>query len=197
MPMGRKPRLLILECTSASAEGMSEGKLMWELMRILGLRKRTKFLLIHGRTDFLNNVEKMEEPYLHISAHGDFSPKKGTWINVPHSGKILPNDMTRLWEDRRASKVPKLVVLSACESGHTDMVRAFSDSGCRYCIAPLHETYWEDAAVFSTVLYKLLIGENSSPWVSYKKSMLAVSTAVPRLTGAWSFYDRGEKVLLE
>jgi hypothetical protein len=193
--MRRKARLLILECTSESTEGMSEGILLRELMRILGFADRTRFLSVESKKSFLRNLERMEEPFLHISAHGDFDPLKGTRINVPHQGKIFPTDLTRL--RKRKSRIPKLVVLSACETGHVDMVRAFSDAGFRYCIAPLHETYWEDAAIFSTMLYKLLIGEKKSPWVSFKKTILAISDAVPRLTGSWSFYDRGEKIMLE
>lgn len=87
-------------------------------------------------------------------------------------------------------------MLSACETGHVDMVRAFSDAGCQYCIAPLHETSWEDAVVFSTLLYKLLIGERMSPWV-FKKTVFGISNALPRLSGAWSFYEWGEKVIIE
>jgi hypothetical protein len=195
--MRRKAKLLILECTSQSTEGMSEGLLLRELMRILGFGKRTRFSQISSKRSFLRSLEKMEEPYIHISAHGDFDPLKGTSINVPHQGTICPTDLTSLWKRRTKSKIPRLVVLSACETGHVDMVRAFSDAGCRYCVAPLHDTYWEDAAVFSTMLYKLLIGERKSPWISFRNTVLAVSDALPRLTGSWSFYEWGEKILLE
>jgi hypothetical protein len=77
--------------------------------------------------------------------------------------------------------------------GHMDMIRAFSDTGCQHCIAPLHETLWEDAAVFSTFFYKLLIGEERSPWVSFKKTILGISNTLPRLSGSWNFYKWGEK----
>lgn len=195
--MKQKKKLLIIECTSKSKEGMSEGLLLKELMRILGFGKRTRFASIKSKNNFLDRLQKIEEPYLHISAHGDFDPAEGTSINVPHNGKVFPTDLTNLWQGKQTSRTPKLVVLSACETGHVDMVRAFSDAGCRYCIAPLHETYWEDAAVFSTMLYKLLIGEKKSPWVSFKNTLLAISGALPRLTGSWSFYEWGEKILLE
>jgi len=45
------------------------------------------------------------------------------------------------------------------------MVRAFSHAGCRYCIAPLHDTFFEDAAIFLALFYKFLVGEKSSPWI--------------------------------
>ena len=195
--MRRKTKLLIIECTSKSKEGMSEGLLLKELMFILGFGKKTRFLPINSKNSFLNRLRIIEEPYLHISAHGDFDTTEGTSINVPYKGKVFPKDLTNLWKEKPPRRIPKLVVLSACETGHVDMIRAFSDAGCRYCIAPLHETYWEDAAVFSTMFYKLLIGEKKSPWISFKNTLLAISDALPRLTGSWSFYEWGEKVLIE
>jgi len=175
---------------------MSEGRLLRELTRILGFERRTRFMVIGDKNSFLREVEDMAEPYLHISAHGDFDPTKGTWIDIACGGKIHSNDLSDLWEGKAMSKIPNLVVLSACKTGHIDMVRAFSDAGCQYCIAPLHETSWEDAAVFLTMFYKLLIGERRSPWVSFRKTIVGVSNALPRLSGAWSFYERGEKLLV-
>lgn len=195
--MRRKPKLVILECTSETQEKMSEGMLLRELMRILGFGDRTKLLPIENKDGFLRKLERIQEPYLHISAHGDFDPTKGTRINLPRQGKIYSSDLVGLWEDKARYKIPRLVVLSACETGHVDMVRAFSDAGCQYCIAPLHETSWEDAVVLSTLLYKLLIGERMSPWVSFKKTVLGIANALPRLSGAWSFYEWGEKVIME
>jgi hypothetical protein len=195
--MRRKPKLVILECTSESKEKMSEGMLLWELMRILGFRNRTRLLSIENADSFLRKLEGIQEPYLHISAHGDFDPARGTRIDLPHKAKIYSSDLVDLWKNKARSKIPKLIVLSACETGHVDMVRAFSDAGCQYCIAPLHETLWEDAAVFSTLLYKLLIGERMSPWVSFKKADIGISNVLPRLSGAWSFYEWGKKLIIE
>jgi len=41
--MSKRPSLLILELTSENKEGKSEGWLLWELMRILELKKRVRF----------------------------------------------------------------------------------------------------------------------------------------------------------
>jgi len=195
--MRGRARLFILECISESKERMSEGRLLWELMRILGFEKRTKFRIITDKNSFFEELEEMGEPYLHISAHGDFDPTEGTWINIPSREKVYSNDLRDLWKNKARSKIPKLVVLSACKTGHVDMVRAFSDAGCQYCIAPLSETLWEDTAVFITLFYKLLIGEGRSPWVSFKKTILGISNALPRLSGAWSFYEWGEKFFID
>jgi hypothetical protein len=193
--MKRKPKLIILECTSESKEKMSEGTLLWELMRILGFGNRTKLLLIENKDSFLRKLERIQEPYLHISAHGDFDQAKGTRIDLPYKAEIYSSDLVGLWKKKAKSNIPRLIVLSACETGHIDMVRAFSDAGCQYCIAPLHETLWEDAALFSTLLYKLLIGERMSPWISFKKANIGISNVLPRLSGAWSFYEWGKKII--
>jgi hypothetical protein len=195
--MRRKPKLTILECTSESQEKMSEGMLLWELMRILGFGSRTRLLSVENKGSFLRKLGGIQEPYLHISAHGDFGLTKGTRIDLPHKAKIYSGDLVDLWRNKARSVIPKLVMLSACETGHVDMVRAFSDAGCQYCVAPLHETFWEDSAVFSTLLYKLLIGERMSPWISFKKSIIGISSVLPRLSGAWSFYEWGEKVTID
>ena len=41
--MSKRPSLLILELTSENKEAKSEGWLLWELMRILELKKRVRF----------------------------------------------------------------------------------------------------------------------------------------------------------
>jgi len=194
--MKQGAKLLILECISEQKEGISEGRLLRELMRILGFEKRTRLISIKSKNRFLRELREMEEPYLHISAHGDFNPTKGTSIKLPFGRKIYSYDLHDLWANK-ARKIPKLVILSACETGHVDMVRAFSDNGCRYCIAPLHKTSWEDSATFSTVFYKLLIGEGKSPWVSFKNTMSGISIIIPRLSGAWSFYEWGVKLYVD
>ena len=192
--MGRRARLFIAECTSESKENMSEGQLLREVMRILGFEKQTSFKVIRNRGRFFRELGEMKEPYLHISAHGDFDPEKGTWIKFPLSEGVYSNELQGIWDNKTTSRIPKLVILSACRTGHVDMVRAFSNSGCQYCIAPLHDTSWEDAAIFSTIFYKLLIGEQRSPWVSFKKTVVGITNTFPRLSGAWSFYRWGEKL---
>jgi hypothetical protein len=79
---------------------MSEGMLLRELMRILGFGDRTKLLPIENNDDFLRKLERIQEPYLHISAHGDFDSTKGTRINLPRQGKIYSSDLVGLWEDK-------------------------------------------------------------------------------------------------
>ena len=191
----RTAKLLILECTSENKEKMSEGWLLWELMRILGYEKRTNLKNVGGANRLIEELQNAEERYIHISAHGNFHQTRGTHLKTPRKGKVYSTDLRRIWADKRKSEVPRLVVLSACEAGHIDMVRAFSEAGCRYCLAPLHETFFEDAAVFLALFYKLLIGEKNRPWVAFRNTIIGLSQSLPGLSGAWSFYEWGEKYL--
>ena len=192
----RRIKLLILECASENKEKMSEGLLLWELMRILGYEKRTNLKMISGSNRLIEELENAEERYIHISAHGNFHPTRGTYLKTPRKGKVYSSDLSRMWASRKKSEIPSLVVLSACEAGHIDMVRAFSYGGCRYCLAPLHEAFFEDAAVFLVLFYKLLVGEKSSPWIAFKNTMIGLSQSFPKLSGAWNFYEWGEKCFI-
>jgi len=191
--MKRTAKLLILECTSENKEKMSEGRLLWELMRILGYGNRTNFKNVCGANRLTEEIRNAEERYIHISAHGNFHQTRGTYLRTPRKGRVYSTDLRDIWTGKRKSEIPRLVVLSACEAGHVDMMRAFSNAGCRYCLAPLHEPLFEDAAVFLALFYKLLIGERSSPWIAFKNTMVGLSQSLPRLSGAWSFYEWGEK----
>jgi len=192
----RRAKLLILECASENKEKMSEGLLLWELTRILGYEKRTNLKVISGPNRLIKELENAEERYIHISAHGDFHQTRGTYLTTPRKGKVYSSDLSGMWANRKKSEIPSLVVLSACEAGHIDMVRAFSNAGCKYCLAPLHETFFEDAAVFLALFYKLLLGEKSSPWIAFKNTMIGLFQSLPKLSGAWSFYECGEKCLV-
>jgi CHAT domain-containing protein len=193
----RGDKLLILECAFENKEKMSEGWLLWELMRILRYEKRTNLKIIGGSNRLLEELKNTEERFIHISAHGDVHHTRGVFLKTPRKGKIFSSDLSGIWAGRKRSEIPTLVVLSACEAGHVDMVRAFSNEGCRYCLAPLKETFFEDAAVFLALFYKLLIGEESSPWVAFKNTMTGLSQGFPKLSGAWSFYEWGQKCLIE
>lgn len=196
-----KKRLLIVECTSESEEDKSESSLLIELIRILEpTPMELRIVKVRGRSGFLRELENSNELCIHISAHGKHRKGKrarGTFIYFPSGKRVDTNDLKRVWAGRSISKKPRLVVLSACETGHQDMARALYEAGCRYFIAPVHDTYWFDAAIFLTIFYRLLFVEGHGPWVAFKKTDYALKRIFPNLTGAWSFYDRGQKILYE
>ena len=61
----------------------------------------------------------------------------------------------------------------------------------------LIQTLIGDVAVFLTIFYKLLIGEKKTPWIAFRNSIVGLSQSLPKLSGAWSFYEWGEKCLID
>jgi hypothetical protein len=198
--MGREHRLLILEPTSENVEGKSEGKLLYEFMKVLKYADRVEYRNTLGKGVFLNALENAEHEYVHISTHG-INGVRGTSLEIQRrkNGRFMrvsaKKDLADLWEDK--INKPKLVVLSACHAGHKDMIDAFTKAGCKSIIAPIRETDWGYAAAFSTLLYKALIDEGRSPWVAYKNARLGMDAAFPRSQGRWRFYKNGVLTQIE
>ncbi|MFH0748757.1 MAG: CHAT domain-containing protein [Candidatus Bathyarchaeota archaeon] len=193
----KRAKLLILECISEIKEGLSEGRFLYELMRILGYQKLTTLELVDGPKRLIEKLENNAEQYVHISAHGNYHKTRGTYLKTERKGRVYSRDLSELWAGKSRSKIPELVVISACEAGHIDMVRTFSNAGCRYCLAPLHEPLFADAAVFLTLFYRLLIGEKNRPWIAYKNSVEGLFKGLPTVLATWNFYEWGEKKKLD
>lgn len=184
--------LLILDCT-AEKEKRSEGKLVFELVRILDYDQEIsmkKPLKIRKKSDFIESLNKADAYTVHISSHGH-RDESGSYFDLPFGGKVYARDLECLWEDRPKSKTPKLLALSACYTGRSDLIETFSKAGCRYCIAPAKDPYWHDAALFWSKFYTVLFWgrRKSSPWVAFRDT----NRALPLLTGKWKFFDRGEE----
>jgi len=189
-----KTKLSILDLTSETKEGMSEGWLLWELMRILGYEKNVSFEYVRGKRHFLHLVNDVKGDYVHIGAHGEVESGT-TGLITPRGATIKPEDLEGIWKRRK--RKPRLVVISACEAGHKDLVNAFTNLGVKNVIAPLHDTDWEDAAVFLTLFYTLLISEEHTPWVSYRNAICGYRQAFRKLSGAWRFYKNNNHVQVE
>jgi len=189
-----KTKLSILDLTSEIKEEMSEGWLLWELMRILGYEKNINFEYVRGKRHFLQILNDVKGAYVHIGAHGKVESGT-TGLITPRGATIKSEDLEGIWNVRK--RKPRLVVLSACEAGHEDLVNAFTDLGVKYVIAPLHDTYWDDAAVFLTMFYKLLIGEEKTPWVSYRNAICGYQQTFKKLSGAWRFYENKNHIQVE
>jgi len=189
-----KKTLRILDLTSEKKEGMSEGLLLYELMRILGYENNVELEYVKGKRHFLELLNEAKETYIHIGAHGDVKAGKTTLL-TSRGAKITPSDLNDVWIKRK--RKPQLIVLSVCHAGHIDLEKAFSKAGVRYVIAPLHETYWDDAAIFSGMFYKLLIGEEKTPWISYRNAKCGFEVTFKNLSGAWRFYKNGRHIQVE
>lgn len=191
--MPNRGHLLILELTSQRLEGRSEGNLLYELMKILDYEDRVIFPSTLGKGVFLDKLANAEQEYIHISTHGSYGVR-GTSLQVQRKRKgrymkIKASDISSIWEDRDYK--PELTVLSACHAGHRDMIDSFTEAGCNNIIAPIRETNWDYAALFSALFYKSLLGDGRHPWKAYTKAWKGMNTAFPNTSGKWRFYKKG------
>ncbi len=185
-----KNRLLIVENTSESIEKKSEGKHLQELFRIFDWNSSVKTRLqpIQSKDQFIEALNEAKEWQIHVSSHGIFCKKSKTAnIQIPHGSEVCAEDLSNLWANRPAEKKPRLIVLSACETGRPDLAKAFYEAGCRYFIAPLDEVPWIDAAIFNTLFYNYLFVDRMSVWGANRKTI----TISPKLAGRYRFYDKG------
>ena len=189
-----KRSLLILDCTSLTKEGKSEGALLNELIDILNERSHGPYVhkesrVTCDRTSFIEALEDSEQGVIHISAHGGYTKNKGPFISLPSGADIRITELESLWRDDLRSR---LVFLSACEAGQEEFVIAFSGIGCRYFIAPKDLVSWYDAATFLTLFYRLLLVEkNKSPWVAFKTTNRLMKRTVPTVSGSWRYFEDG------
>lgn len=195
-----RSNFLILDC-NAKKEKRSEGKLVFELLRIVDYGQEVNIegpLWIGKKSDFFAELERTEAYSIHISSHGGHD-KEGSYLKFPYGGKVYAKNLEGLWEDRSERKTPILIALSACYAGHEDLIKAFSDAGCRYCIAPRKGPFWHNAALFwmkfYTVLYLREGGKKrrSGPWIAFRNA----KKALPKESKKWSFFDRGVEFTVE
>ena len=186
--------LLILDCT-AKKENRSEGKLVFELMRILDYDRRINVqgpIVVRKKSEFGKSLEKAEAYSIHISSHGYYD-EKGSYFALPFGGKVYASDLEGLWKDRLKGKIPKLIALSACYTGRRDLIEAFSRAGCRYCIAPSKDPWWHNAALFWSKFYTVLFLERrkGSPWIAFRNT----KRTLPKVSRNWKFFERGEEFI--
>ena len=115
----RRAKLLILESASENKEKMSEGWLLWELMRILGYEKRTNLKIIGGSNRLLEELKNAEERFIHISAHGDFHQTRGAFLKTPRKGKVFSSDLV---EYGRAGRDLKFRIWWHCQRARRVML---------------------------------------------------------------------------
>jgi hypothetical protein len=142
-----------------------------------------------------------------VSAHGRTDKDTGETYLVAGKGFFEKKLLKGIWAEEPEEWRPKLIVLSACEAGHKDMIEAFVDGGmgCRYCIAPVFPADWERAALFSALFYTYLfygeprtpkLGEPLPPLKPYEPvaAFKKAKNRLPRLTGWWKMFDYGKEI---
>jgi len=169
----------ILDCTVKSREDCSEGQFLHEYIKILN-RQRTKaweekpvdnyLYHIRGATKGTHSLDVHLKYALtktiHISAHGGTYKDTGETFLEAGNSEFNQESLRGIWSEWPESERPRLIVLSACQAGHKDLIEAFADggNGCRYCIAPVLPADWERAAMFSALFYTFLFyGEPHFP----------------------------------
>lgn len=207
----------ILDCTVMSQEKCSEGRYLYQLVRILNRQRRELkakpvdlyFHQIRSTTKGLHSLDTYLKYALtqtiHISAHGGIDKDTGKTILVAGNSIFKQDYVNELWLEFSPEERPLLVVFSACSAGHKDLIEAFSKAGCRYCIAPVFETDWERAALFSALFYTyLFLGEpvhprdGSLPQLEPYGLEVAFEKAkkrLPKLTGWWKMFKDGDEIL--
>ena len=131
---------------------------------------------------------------IHISAHGNRDDETHETYLWAGNSPFRLEHLKGIWSELKEEERPLLVVLSACSAGHLDLIKAFAEEGCRYCIAPVFETDWEKAALFSALFYTYLFyGERAEPMrpvMAFRKA----KTRLPELTGWWKMFDYGKEL---
>ena len=143
------------------------------------------------RDIFLEAISKAKSGIIHISAHGINDKNKGPLICLALGAEIKVNELKGIWD--KNGHTPDLVFLSACETGQEQLAKAFYKNGCKYFIAPFTKPKWKDAATFLTLFYRLFLGEkHKTPWLAFKATEDALMKAVPKFSGNWCYYEKGE-----
>jgi len=186
-----------LDCTVRCREKCSEGEFLGKYMEILNHQLRAlnkkevelEILRLYGSRKVKEALKYADHFTIHISSHGDVDKNGRTYLDLSH-GRLYAEDLRDLWKDFKKSERPLLLVLSACGSGHKDLIRALSENGCRYCIAPVFDVNWEHAALFSTFFYTYLFLEQMRPVTTFRKTI----RSLPELSGKWKLYDKGKDI---
>ena len=191
--------VLFLDCTVRSKEKCSEAEYLEKYMEIINHqlradnRKEVEFEVrrVYGSWKLLENLKYADQYSIHISSHGDVAKNGRTYLDLSH-GKLYAEDLESIWADFKKSERPLLLILSACRAGHKDLIKALSRNGCRYCIAPVLDTNWEHAALFSTFFYTYLLLERMRPVTAFRRTV----RTLPEVTGRWKMFDRGNEIIV-
>ena len=194
--------IMIFDCTLKSVEKCSEGEFLEQYVKILNHQLRAKgekpvylyYRHVRSPVESPDSLKgRLKYPYtytLHISAHGGVDKETGQTVLQVGNGDFTLQDLKDIWSEIPKEERPLLIVLSACEAGHLDLIRAFSKEGCRYCIAPVFKTDWEKTALFSALFYTYLFCEQMRPVAAFEKA----KNRLPELTGWWKMFDNGKEI---
>jgi len=200
--------ITILDCTVKSKEKCSEGEFLWQYIRILNhqleasRKKPVDCYLRHvrsptgGTSSLYDWLKYAYTQTIHVSAHGSKDKETGKTYLIAGNSPFTLEHLEGIWSEREDDDKPLLIMLSACSAGHLDLIKAFAKEGCRYCIAPVFETDWEKAALFSALFYTYLFygsGSHANP-LRPRAAFDKAKSRLPELTGWWKMFDYGKEL---
>lgn len=195
----RNGPFLILECTPEALNGyQNEGAFVKEMAKIFNPMADPRVVPVQTSSTFL---ALLNEPYsvLHISTHGrnylsnhNVISHKGTIVAFSDGSYVTAEEIKQELLKKKPKDRPKLLILSACQTGSDEMALALKGV-CEYFIAPTEKTTWLDSTIFSTLFYRLLFVEDSTPWKAFDRTDKAFKKLLHKnYSGIWNIYH-GDK----
>jgi hypothetical protein len=165
MPKRESKRILVLECIPKDQK-KNEAVILDNFLKMVFFDQRDKVTIyrVTGKTQLLNYLDKKrdldEYQFVHFSAHGE--PDEGS-LRLPR-GHLFAADL------KSGCFEGKTVLFSCCAMGHMDFAtQVIEQTGAENMIAPLHDVYFADAALWFVNFYYLVLDSGYSPLDAYQR----------------------------
>jgi hypothetical protein len=181
MPKRESRRVLVLECIP-KGERKSEAAILDHFLRMVFYDRRDRVTIyrVTGKTQLLNYLEKKrdldEYQFIHFSAHGE--PEEDS-LRLPR-GHLLAGDL------RLGCFEGKTVSFSSCAMGRKSFAtQVIERTGASNMIAPLHDVFYADAALWFMNFYYLVLDSGYSPKSAFQRVNGMLSD---KIKGGFRFY---------
>lgn len=161
-------------------EGTSEGRIINEFVNILNVQNKDNiYIEYHDRLprkeDILDIFHNYEWDYIHIAAHGT-----ETAFHLP-KGKIDLKDLLEI------EFHCTLLLSTGCNTGTMEFGDIMRQQGCESYIAPNRAVYYNDAVLFSLLVYNHIFFESYAQKPNLKSVKTGFDKAVKRYENKSSF----------
>ncbi|MGA2443083.1 MAG: hypothetical protein ABSH08_19185 [Tepidisphaeraceae bacterium] len=153
-----KPQVFIIESLGLDEEkDLREGERIQKMIGMSG--KKCKYFYIRTKLEFrkiLNEFQKSEHRYLHLSCHGGKQgEKRGLWTTFDHL------DFDTLGRLLRPHINQRRVFVSACGAASMSLASSLmTNTKCHSVMRPYNNIGFSDAALFWATFYHLMFREN-------------------------------------
>ena len=177
-----KPEIFIIESLKFEdeMEQRFEGRILGDILRLVG--KEPIYFYVRTKQELkvvLEEFEKSEYRYLHLSCHGDERSIATTLdkdINFQELSEIINPHL----KDRR-------LFVSSCEVVNERFARAVMESGCLSISGPTQEIGFAEAAILWASFYHLAFFRNQDRWRG-KDLKLILKELAPLLATEVAYY---------